>query len=370
MKTLFIATKHNNFCGGEVCTLRNRSILQDILGSNSVTEVRIARNNSLKEKHRLLWFGQGFFNDLRMCSISGIDSKQFDNIKHIICTERIELVFLDSSLLGLLAKKIKQQYPTVKIITFFHNIEYLYYKRELDISQNVILRYLLPIIRKNEQTACLYSDAVITLNERDSQQLHSLYGRKADYSIPITLEDRLPSSPIDRDETDKRPPNMLFVGSYFSMNIEGIRHFVQHILPHTQAKLTIVGTGMKQLEERIRKNERIELFDYVEDLSKLYEEADFVVIPIYSGSGMKVKTAEALMYGKYIIGTPEAFTGYSISPETGKLCTNDQKFIEAINRCSQRGFNPASRELFLKKYSNLHAKEVFKEMIAHLNEPT
>ena len=358
MRTLFIATKHNNFCGGEVCTLRNLSILQNICGSNSVTEVRIARNNTLKKKHRLLWYGQGFFNDLRMCSISGIDPKQFNKIKHIICTEQIKFIFLDSSLLGLLAKRIKQQYPTVKIITFFHNIEYLYYKRELDISRNTTLRYRLPIIKKNEHAACLYSDAVITLNERDSQQLHSLYGRKTDYSIPITLEDKLPSLPTERDKTDKRLPKMLFVGSYFSMNIEGIQHFVRQILPHTRARLTIVGTGMKQLEEQLGKNEQIEVFDYVEDLSRLYEEADFVVIPIYSGSGMKVKTAEALMYGKYIIGTPEAFTGYSISPETGLLCANDQEFIVAINSCSHRGFNPASRKLFLEKYSNQHAQEI------------
>lgn len=37
-----------------------------------------------------------------------------------------------------------------------------------------------------------------------------------------------------------------------------------------------------------------------------------MVMPIFSGSGMKVKTAEALMYGKFLIGTKEAFEGYEI----------------------------------------------------------
>lgn len=368
MKTLFIATKHNNFCGGEVCTLRNLSVLQQICGRDAVTEIRISRNNRFKNKFRLLWYAQGLLNDLRMCSISGIDKSQFNQIDQIIRTKQIELVFLDSSLLGLLAKEIRQNHPSVKVVTFFHNIEYRYYKRELTINRNSMLHYRLSIIRKNEVAACRYSHAIIALNERDSQQLKSYYKTEANYIIPITLEDKYPTPPSERNKTDKNPLQILFVGSYFSMNIEGMLHFTKQILPHTQARLTIAGTGMKQLEKQIGKNKQIEVFDYVEDLSKLYEEADFVVIPIYSGSGMKVKTAEALMYGKYILGTPEAFTGYSISPETGLLCTNDQEFIEAINRCSHRGFNPASRQLFLKNYSNLHAKNIFQEMIAHLKE--
>jgi len=37
-----------------------------------------------------------------------------------------------------------------------------------------------------------------------------------------------------------------------------------------------------------------------------------VILPIISGSGMKTKTAEALMYGKSIIGIKEAFEGYKM----------------------------------------------------------
>jgi hypothetical protein len=33
------------------------------------------------------------------------------------------------------------------------------------------------------------------------------------------------------------------------------------------------------------------------------------LIPIYQGAGIKLKTIEALMHGKYVIGTPGAFTG-------------------------------------------------------------
>ena len=32
-----------------------------------------------------------------------------------------------------------------------------------------------------------------------------------------------------------------------------------------------------------------------------YQNAELMVMPIFSGSGMKVKTAEALMYGKFLM---------------------------------------------------------------------
>ncbi len=39
---------------------------------------------------------------------------------------------------------------------------------------------------------------------------------------------------------------------------------------------------------------------------------DYIISPIFVGGGMKVKTCEALMYGKNIIGTSESFEGYDI----------------------------------------------------------
>lgn len=43
---------------------------------------------------------------------------------------------------------------------------------------------------------------------------------------------------------------------------------------------------------------------------------------------MKTKTAEALMYGKTIIGTKEAFEGYVLDEKAMKLCSNAQEFID------------------------------------------
>lgn len=66
---------------------------------------------------------------------------------------------------------------------------------------------------------------------------------------------------------------------------------------------------------------------------------------------MKVKTAEALMHGKTIVGTKEAFEGYETNtPGIFFECHDKNEFINAINKLlSQKHlYNADSRELFLK----------------------
>ena len=48
---------------------------------------------------------------------------------------------------------------------------------------------------------------------------------------------------------------------------------------------------------------------------------------------MKTKVAEALMYGKRIIGTREAFSGYEFNAEeVGWLCNTKEEFVAALRR--------------------------------------
>jgi hypothetical protein len=87
-------------------------------------------------------------------------------------------------------------------------------------------------------------------------------------------------------------------------------------------------------------------------LKPYYEKADFVVQPITTGGGMKVKTAEALKYGKFIIGTKESLEGYDFNPEIATICNTATEFTEAISNYNRPfKFNAPSRLLFKQKYS-------------------
>jgi hypothetical protein len=92
-----------------------------------------------------------------------------------------------------------------------------------------------------------------------------------------------------------------------------------------------------------------------------------MISPIFKGSGMKVKTCEALMYGKNIIATQEAFEGYEIEyDKVGALCNTREEFIYALNSYTsarKEKFNKFSREYFLEKYSFKVTLKKFEEIL-------
>ena len=69
---------------------------------------------------------------------------------------------------------------------------------------------------------------------------------------------------------------------------------------------------------------------------------------------MKVKTCEALMYGKNIIGTDETFEGYDIdSYNAGCRCNTAQEYIDAITEYAKYPipvFNKNARRLFVERH--------------------
>ena len=92
-----------------------------------------------------------------------------------------------------------------------------------------------------------------------------------------------------------------------------------------------------------------------------------MILPVFAGSGMKVKTCEALMYGRNILGTDEAFAGYSLEyGEVGGLCNTAADFIKAIRSfCDspRPRFNEYSRRRFLDSYSNEAQIPLFAKLI-------
>ncbi|HSF13623.1 MAG TPA: glycosyltransferase, partial [Erythrobacter sp.] len=93
----------------------------------------------------------------------------------------------------------------------------------------------------------------------------------------------------------------------------------------------------------------------VDDLSPWYAGAALVIAPILSGSGMKTKVAEALMHGKRVAGTSEAFVGYGAEVlAANHLCDDSAGIAAAIAAMvAQRppAFDLALRALYERHHS-------------------
>jgi hypothetical protein len=324
--------------GGDVINKRNIDVLKRITNNIYFVET-IRRNNILSIMKDALRGYAGFLTP---------------QIKKQVCevieNSNIDIVFLSSSRIGRLSKDIKKKY-NIKIITFAHNIEKIYTQEEFKLTKNIKNYIAAIVLPYNEKIAAKYSDYIIVLNQRDKNLLLRLYNRKADLILPTSFND-LYNKDYVITKSDSEPIQYLFVGSNFFPNIYGIKWFIKNVLPHVTGNLTIVGKDIQKLNIS---SERVQIIGYVEDLSTYYYHADIVISPIFHGAGLKTKTAEALMYGKPILGTKEAFEGYDLEcNKVGGMFSTTEEMISLINHLTRKDLyqmGKYARKIFEEKYS-------------------
>ena len=286
-------------------------------------------------------------------------TKIIDYIKK--CND-IDIVFLNISLYGRLVRKIKLTFPKIKIIVFFENNEGKFYFDFVKLSGMIYLPIWVSA-NYNEKLSLKYSDLNIFLTEHD--KLSFGVQKTPSVVIPVTFPDKY-KQPSNKN-IGNNDSYVLFVGSAFFANVEGILFIIRKIAPYISCNVLIVGKGIKKAisKEKIPNNVTIE--DFVEDLSKIYNGAAAFIAPLFYGSGMKVKIAEAMMYGKKIIATSLAFCGYKINERSCLICDTADDFIREINNTEiSRTFYEESREIYLNNYSSSRTDSYFSKIKDYL----
>lgn len=359
-KLLFIRYKKtaNVFEGGEQGSQKNWTVLTGLLGEENVTTYYIHDENHKRTLTEYIkgafWFPFGYF--------FGITPRRVKEIVEMAAG--YDFVFIDRSLFGIIAKKLKKNGYKGRIIAFFHNVEKLYFRAKLGHRPGsfVVTR----CAWKNDGWSCRYADRIIALNPRDAGVIEDMYGRKADALVPVAFVDKYKQDSYPEGLTSKKPL-CLFLGAYFGPNCEGIEWFAQNVYPHVNITMKIVGKGMAKIRENYHIPDDVEVVSDAPDLKPFFEEADIMVLPIFKGSGMKVKTCESLMYGKNIIATDEALEGYELDyGRMGGKCNTAQEFIDTIKSFTDSPrprFNAYSRNTFLEKYSADKVVDSFSDIL-------
>lgn len=291
-------------------------------------------------------------------------------IDKTICNNTFEYIFIEQSLYGRACWYIKKKYPQLKVITFFHNIEAQYAYDYLKTSGLKAIPFFLSV-KYWEKKSCKYADYCITLNKRDSLLLHKIYNRVSDLELPTSFPDLYDQQKAALSARTKGlyPIDYLFVGVAFFANIEAVQWFINNVMPKVDGHLYVVGKGMNNINFN-NLTDRIHIHGFVDDLSEYYYRAKLVISPIHVGGGMKTKTAEALMYGKTILGSKEAFEGYEIDERCMILCNSVEDYVTHISHIdrSYGRINPVARQLFEKLYSNHSQQEKFNSFIQNIHE--
>ena len=347
-KVLYIGfMRHDGILvGGGIANKRCLDTLRKYFGAGQVEEYYVLDES----EHRSLWsyakavalFPFNYHNGLTPAKVREI----------VAMAPAFNYIFISTSVIGIIAKKLKESGYKGTIITHYHNVESIYYDAQLPRwlpGRQVVVR----CAAQNDQYACHYSDKYVTLSKRDADYLEKHYGRKADAIVSVSMEDKF--KPVDTTAMTGRRPLCLFLGAYSKPNNDGVLFFVNEVLPHVDIEFKVVGRGMEKLKSSSPSLEQVEVVSDAPDLRPYFESADFMILPVFSGSGMKIKTCESLMYGKNILGSDESFVGYDLDTQkVGGRCNTAEEYITRLRHFIEHPvprFNHYSRSIFLKNHS-------------------
>jgi polysaccharide biosynthesis protein PslH len=133
------------------------------------------------------------------------------------------------------------------------------------------------------------------------------------------------------------------IGSWgWRANQEGLEWFLENVYPQLPDSLSIHIAG-KGGDWLVGKYPNINYRGFVPDAQQFMAQARAIAIPILSGSGIQIKTLDAIASGSSIVATPIALRGISDPPLTVQVAQQPENFanllVSSVN-------TPAMRQAF------------------------
>lgn len=190
-----------------------------------------------------------------------------------------------------------------RIIYRAHNCESQIWQRLADRCSNFLARSLIEkqaeAVRRFESSVLRSVDGVAAVSSVDLGSLRELVPELIGTVVPIGFEFSKPLS-----WRHNQSCNLLFAGRLdWPPNREGLRWFLSDVWPKAIAhrkslQLVIAGSGDGRWLTSFRKLPGITVLGYCHDLKSLYQDAHLCIVPVFFGSGTRVKVLEAAMWGR------------------------------------------------------------------------
>ncbi len=264
-----------------------------------------------------------FFKEYEEALIKKLTETYFDVIQ-------IEGVFMATYISTI------RKYSNAKITLRAHNIEHQIWERHLPHEKNWLKKQYLNIQSKRLKTFELdvfsLVDAVITITDEDKKGIQKFAHQQKIHTCltGINLE-------TYNQVHQPTQPNTVF--HFASMdwlpNIEAVEWLLSNVwnevlIKIPDAQLILAGRGMpEKIKQASSKN--ITIIEDVEDSALFYATYDIMLVPLWSGSGLRIKLVEGLAYGKAIITTSIGAEGIPYTKNKELLIADTQEdFVKMI----------------------------------------
>jgi polysaccharide biosynthesis protein PslH len=258
-------------------------------------------------------------------------------LQQLLQTEKFDLIQLEAPFVGLYLPLI-QKYSSAPVVLRAHNVEYLIWQRLAAGCRNPLKAWYLRLQARRLQAfeTKLWNDVagIAAISEIDAQHIRQ-HTSKPVINLPTGLEmSQYPAL----QRAALRTNRLGFLGSMdWQPNQEAVRWFVEAIWPQLQAEFpsTSVTFAGKNFPASLRQlaNNRLVMQGEVADAVAFMQQHPIFIVPMRSGSGIRIKLLEAMALGLPIISTTIGAEGLPVIDGKHLLLADDAaSFAHALQR--------------------------------------
>lgn len=284
----------------------------------------------------------------------------------LLSSKKYDCIYFDHLQMFIYADIIGKYCDSSKWILDEHNCEFMIMQRRAETTGNLAKQIFFKIearkLKRFERQALKRTSKVIVLSQEDDMILKKLSKKPVQTAI-IPIGVKTPEFSINYRFDDLNTVNILFVGTLsWAPNHEGLMWYLEQVMPKMQKeygdfRLYIVGKNPgESLVKLANKYKNIIITGYVDSVLPYYQKCDFMIVPLFVGSGQRVKIIEGFSYGMPMISTSVGAEGLHYTDGENILIANDAN--QFIQKCQlmKRGslrqkLSEKARKTFEKNYS-------------------
>lgn len=289
-----------------------------------------------------------------------LDFERF--LSSLLTSTTFDIIQVEGTFVAMYLKVIRA-HSSAPVILRQHNVEYQIWERLALNEPNRLKKWYLNVLSKRlkafEQKILNQFDAIVPVTDDDAQLFKNLGGHKPYFVSPAGID----TNYWEAARSIGNPHYIYHLGSLeWIPNREAVLWFINEIWPSIykidkRFKLFIAGKGMPDFMKQMH-IDGVEMVGEVEDAATFIKDKSIVVVPLQSGSGIRLKILEAMAAEKLVISTSIGAQGIPVENGKELLIANDLKsFIELFTEISsnENSFNNVRKngyDLIQNSYSN------------------
>jgi glycosyltransferase involved in cell wall biosynthesis len=253
-------------------------------------------------------------------------SKYINKVRNEISSGKYDALIIDHAQMSWLLKAN----TNLPVIFIEHNVEFDLY-RELSLNTPAAKLFLKTLYFREyklmhaiEKEIITGADQVWTLNDTDKTNLVNSFNAKHVHSIHI------PGGFETFLEVKEKEYSVAMLGTWsWDANRKGLEWFVDSVLPslNNNIDVHVGGVGAEWVKDQY---ENVIYHGFVDDAQEFLSKSKCIIVPSTSGSGIQIKTLDAISTGVPVVTTSIGVRGIDALPNTVHVVDDAKMFAKKM----------------------------------------